>query len=118
MKRRGIFLLTIILISVQVYGQSRTHTHDTIPQKDTLTYFEELLVIDTLDTDDKFTKVILYDDYTWAYFDLGRPVIDTSEFFDSWEGTGVHSFRDVKLSDLPEEVDLLLADSLNGFCVP
>jgi hypothetical protein len=118
MKRRGIFLLAFIITTIQVSGQNKNHTRDTIPQRDTLSYFEELLVIDTLDTDDKFTKIILYDDYTWAYFDLGRPVIDTAEFFDSWEGTGVHSFRDVKLSDLPEEVDLLLIDSLNGFCVP
>ncbi|NMB36763.1 MAG: peptidoglycan DD-metalloendopeptidase family protein [Bacteroidales bacterium] len=118
MKRRGIFLLTFILISVPISGQNNNHTQDTIPQRDTLGYDEVPIPIDTLDTDDKFTKIVLYDDYTWEYADMGRPVIDTAGFFDSWEGTGVHSFREIAISDLPEEVDLMLVDSLNSFCVP
>ena len=73
--------------------------------------------IDTLNTSDKYTKIVLYDNHTWAYIDLGRPTIDTVGFFDGWTDQ-IHAFKGLTPKDLPEEIDLCLVDSANGFCAP
>jgi len=78
----------------------------------------DIQAIDTLDTEDKFTKIILYDDHTWDYFDIGRPTIDTIGFFNGWTSEDIHAFRELSPKDLPEEIDLCLVDSVNQFCAP
>ena len=42
--------------------------------------------IDTLATADKYRKVILFSDNTWAYVDLDRPAISDEDFADSCGG--------------------------------
>ena len=74
--------------------------------------------IDTIATDDKYVKIILFDDHTWDYIELERPDIDTTGLFEDWDIESIHAYRDVKISDLPEEVDLLLADSTHHFVAP
>ncbi|MBR0255746.1 MAG: peptidoglycan DD-metalloendopeptidase family protein [Bacteroidales bacterium] len=74
--------------------------------------------IDTLATPDKYVKIILFDDHTWDYIELERPDIDTTGLFEDWNIESVHAYRDVKISDLPEEVDLLLVDSIHHFAAP
>ena len=74
--------------------------------------------IDTLPTLDKYMKIVLYDDHTWDYIELERPDIDTTGLFDDWNIESIHAYRDVKISDLPEEVDLLLCDSTHHFVAP
>ncbi len=96
--RRTLFLISIFMvIPVHVFCQE---------------------AMDTLDTGDKYVKIILYTDHTWAYHDVGRPVIDTAGFFSGWDTGSIHVFRDKKPSDLPEEVDIRLVDSENTFCAP
>lgn len=75
--------------------------------------------IDTVPSDDKFTKIILFSDKTWDYLDLGRPSIDES-LMDSafWGSDKIHAYKELTLNDLPDEIDLLLADSLHPFCAP
>ena len=73
--------------------------------------------IDTIDTDDKFRKVVLFDDNTWLYFNLEKPVIPDSLDTDHWNPDIIH-VTDVSLKDLPEEVDILLVDSIHGYCIP
>lgn len=74
--------------------------------------------IDTLDTADKFTKIVLFENYTWKYIDQGRPVIDTAIFGDHWDIENIHAYKDVKLTSLPDEKDILLVDSLHGYAIP
>ncbi len=74
--------------------------------------------IDTLATPDKYVKIILFDDHTWDYIELERPDIDTTGLFEDWNIESIHAYRDVKVSDLPEEVDLLLVDSAHHFVAP
>ena len=74
--------------------------------------------IDTLPTPDKYMKIVLYDDHTWDYIELERPDIDTTGLFEDWNIESIHAYRDVKVSDLPEEVDLLLVDSIHHFVAP
>lgn len=78
----------------------------------------EVTVVDTLNTLDKYTKIVLYSNHTWEYFDCERPKIDTSGMYYGWDTGTIHAFKDIKLSDLPDEVDLLLADSDNPYCPP
>lgn len=74
--------------------------------------------MDTIDTQDKYVKIILFNDHTWDYIELERPDIDTTGLFENWDIESIHAFRDVKISDLPEEVDLLLVDSGHHFVAP
>lgn len=73
---------------------------------------------DTLNTADKFQKVILFDNGSWMYFDIPKP--DLPDFIndDHWMTNQVHAYLDIKDSDLPEEVDLLLYDSLHDWHIP
>lgn len=74
--------------------------------------------IDTLATLDKFTKIVLFEDFTWKYLDLGKPVFDHKTLYEGWDSSSIHAFKEVLLEDLPDEVTLILADSLQGFCCP
>jgi hypothetical protein len=74
--------------------------------------------LDTLPTGDKFTRIVLFEDHTWKYLDLGKPVFDHEVLYEGWETSSIHAFKDVPLEDLPAETTLVLADSLCGFCCP
>ena len=74
--------------------------------------------IDTVNTNDKYKKIVLFEDYTWKYIELERPNISDEEFQDAWEQEHIHAYSDVTLASLPSEVDLLLTDSLHGWACP
>lgn len=74
--------------------------------------------IDTLDTEDKYMKIVIYENFTWAYFDLGHPSIDTAGFYEGWDPEKIHAFKNIPVDSLPAEVDLRLVDSLHPFCAP
>lgn len=77
-----------------------------------------LIALDTLNTADKYVKIILFDNHTWMYYDVGRPTIDTANFFDGWNTEILHAFKELDKSALPDEIDLRLVDEKNGFCPP
>ena len=72
---------------------------------------------DTLDTDDKFRKVILFDDNTWLFYNLDKPEIPDSLDKEFWNTDIIHVVG-VELKDIPDEIDILLVDSLHGYCIP
>ena len=74
--------------------------------------------IDTLDTGDKYKKVVLFDDNTWQYYELDRPNISDEDFEDNWDIESIHICKDIPVSSLPEEVDLVLTDSTHGYSAP
>lgn len=74
--------------------------------------------MDTIDTPDKYVKIVLFNDHTWDYIELERPDIDTTGLFEDWDIESIHAYRDVKVSDLPESVDLLLVDTAHRFVAP
>jgi len=120
--KKGIFTLFILFSAVLfAFGQ----------EPDSLSYFELnevhddsdstlMLVraIDTLSTPDKYVKIVLFNDHTWDYIELERPDIDTTGLFEDWDIESIHAYRDIKISDIPEEVDLLLVDSAHHFVAP
>ncbi len=72
---------------------------------------------DTLDTDDKFKKVILFDNSTWAYFNIDKPEIPDSLSTDYWDTEIIH-VTGVEWKDIPDNVDILLVDSIHSYCIP
>ena len=74
--------------------------------------------VDTLDTREIFRKVVLFDDGTWLYYNIDVPLLPDCFGDDHWETEQVHSYIDVALQDLPEEVILQLVDSVHGYCIP
>ena len=76
------------------------------------------VAIDTLDTEDKYMKIVIYENFTWAYFDLGHPSIDTAGFYEGWDPEKIHAFKNIPVDSLPAEIDLRLVDSLHPFCAP
>jgi murein DD-endopeptidase MepM/ murein hydrolase activator NlpD len=110
MKTAYIALITL-LSSLACLAQNPQAAIDSLPAQKT--------AMDTLDTRDKYTKIILFDDQTWAYFDLGHPKIDTASLYDAyWTTTELHAYNSYSVDLIPEEVDLLLADSIYNFCPP
>lgn len=74
--------------------------------------------IDTLNTADRFTKVVLFDNGTWLYYNLEKPDIPDSLSQDHWDTQTVHSYRDIALKDIPDSVFLALVDSTHRWCIP
>ena len=124
-ERKGLFQrikernATVIYDTIYIYLES--HTADSLPADDE--EGKELegsipVPFDTLDTDDKFQKILLFDDFTWAYFDITKPILPDSLDTDHWDTEQVHSYLDIELKDLPEEIALELVDSIHGYCIP
>lgn len=76
------------------------------------------LPIDTLSTQEKFLKVILFDNGSWMYYDVPKPDLPDFITNDHWMTNQVHAYVDLKDADLPDEVDLVLCDSLHGWHIP
>ncbi len=76
------------------------------------------LPFDTIDTDDKFQKVVLFDNGTWIYLEIPKPDIPDFISNDHWMTSSVHAYTDINIKDLPEELTLTLCDSTHGWHIP
>lgn len=74
--------------------------------------------IDTLNTHDKYRKVILFKDNTWAYLELDRPQIDEEALMEDWESASIHAYTDEEITAFPDSIPLILVDSLHSFVLP
>lgn len=72
---------------------------------------------DTIDTQDKFLKVILFDNNTWAYLELDKPEIPDSLITEYWDSEIIH-VTGIDMKDIPDSVDIRLVDSIHGYCIP
>mgnify|MGYP002869870519 FL=1 len=72
---------------------------------------------DTIDTDDKFRKVILFDNGTWVYFNIDKPEIPDSLNTDHWDTEVIHVIG-IDVNTIPDPLDLPLIDSVHGYCIP
>lgn len=120
MKRLALIAATI-LFPILVKAQ-----YIPVDQRDTLSMDDveaeistvPVIAVDTLDTGDKYLKVVLFENHTWEYIELGRPVIDTAGFYEGWTNETLHAFKGHNVNNLPEEIELKLVDSLNPFSAP
>jgi len=92
------------------------NTHDTI--KTNIQQNVERIALDTINGEDKFTKYILYNDFTWDYFLIDKPVIANEVLNDYWNTDKIHSYKELPLSLLPDTIPITLVDSVGGFCAP
>jgi len=74
-------------------------------------------IVDTLCTDDKFEKVILYTDH-WKYIDLGRPFTDDSYMDGDWNCSSVHAYRNLSPADFEDSLQIVLVDSIHKYSLP
>lgn len=107
MKEIGLLLLICLLGSYTTFAQENTEREE-----------PDAKAIDTLNTADKFKKVILYDDYTWEYLELERPDIDEESLMANWDNEVIHAYRDIAESAMPDSVKLILADETHSFSMP
>jgi murein DD-endopeptidase MepM/ murein hydrolase activator NlpD len=114
--------------TIYIYPDSLAHEPDTILLDEEMDVPEEEeeesefsgsipTPFDTLDTDDKFRKVILFDNNTWCYFNLDKPEIPDSLDTEYWNTEVIH-VTGVSLKDIPETLDIPLVDSVHGYCIP
>lgn len=75
-------------------------------------------VLDTLDTDDRYTKLVLYSDHTWQFLDLGHPKFDDDDFEENWDNEAIHAYKGLSLDEVPDEITITLVDSLHNFVCP
>ena len=111
MKNFFVALCALLIFSNLQAQEDTTAVHTHLDECD-------VFPMDTISTVDKYTKIILFSDHTWEYMDLGRPVIDSAGMYEGWDTEIIHSFKEIEIKDLPEEIDLCLTDSLNSWCVP
>ncbi len=111
-------ILPSSLILFCVSGICQAQTDEAAAVEDTSAVSSIPAAMDTLDTKDKYVKIVLYSDHTWQYWDAGRPKIDTAGFYQGWDTENIHSFRNLTAKDLPDSVDLRLVDGEHPFCAP
>lgn len=110
------FLCSFLFLSFNVYAQTDTITQLTPTEiQETLDNAE---AIDTIDTRDKYTKIVLYKNFTWQYVELDRPNISDEDFDSDWTSESIHAYKDVTLAQMPDEVELCLTDSLHPWACP
>ena len=111
-------IITLAAAICCVAGASAAPLTDSLKPKSAIDTLKTKAAIDTLATADKYRKVVLYSNNTWEYIELDRPVISDDDFADNWDIESIHICKDIPVSSLPAEVDLLLADSTHGWCAP
>jgi len=113
-----VFLGQPVIVHDTIYFYVDSYDDEECDEEDEETSGGIGMPIDTLSTEDKFLKVILFDNGTWIYYDIPKPDLPDFISNDHWMTDQVHAYYDVSVKDLPEEVDLVLCDSLHGWCIP
>jgi len=113
-----VFLGQPVIVHDTIYFYVDSYDDEECDEEDEETSGGIGMPIDTLSTEDKFLKVILFDNGTWIYYDIPKPDLPDFISNDHWMTDQVHAYYDVSIKDLPEEVDLVLCDSLHGWCIP
>ena len=113
MKIRIIFLLAACFtIGVYTAGAQRRNV---VPK------IEELpqIPVDTIDTADPDTKIILYTNNTFSYY---RPIMSLYDelpvYSEHWDNSQIFSYKSIELKDLPERLDLCLTNNSGEFHFP
>lgn len=82
---------------------------------------EELprLPVDTIDTSDPETKVILYTNNTWSYYRPQMSLYDELPVYaQHWDTSQIFSYKSIELTDLPDMLDLCLINHSADFHYP
>lgn len=74
--------------------------------------------LDTIQTSDPDTRIILYSNNTWSYLRAKAFALDPPVFKRNWDTTQVFAYKNIELSDLPSVVELNLVHALSEFKAP
>lgn len=105
-----------VYIFVNEYNEEREEDDELMEDEDRSGAIP--MPFDTLNTDDKFQKVILFDNGSWAYYDIPKPELPDFISNDHWMTNQVHAYYDVNVKDLPEVMNVVLCDSVHGWHIP
>ena len=115
MKIRTICLLaTCLFLAVYHVDAQRRRTYT--PPK-----LEELprIPVDTVDSGDPDTKIILYSNNTWSYYRPDMHLYDELPVYtDHWDTSQIFSYKSIELADLPDHLDLCLINHPSEFHYP
>lgn len=107
---------TCIIASMSLTVSAQRRPANSVPK------LEELprIAVDTIDTADPETKLILYTNNTFDYYRPGleERLADVQVFNEYWDTTQVFAYKSVALNDLPEIIDLKLIAGYGDFCAP
>ncbi len=75
--------------------------------------------IDTLDTNDRNVKIVIFTNNTWSYYypDLQERT-DKKVYREHWVNDRIFAYTDIQLQELPQVVDLELIDRYEDFHAP
>lgn len=75
--------------------------------------------IDTLDSHDERVKIITYTNNTWQYYLPDYEELANAPVYqDHWVTNQVFAYRDVRIGDIPESMEIELVKSLDDYHVP
>lgn len=107
--RKILSVLLLVFITISVQAQRYTPKLEDLPR----------IPIDTIQTGDPQTRIILYSNNTWEYF---RPELEKNNelpiYTQHWVTDQVFAYRSIELKDIPSEVELRLVDKLDEFHTP
>lgn len=78
------------------------------------------VAVDTVETDDPDTKLILFSNNTWQYYrpELADKLKDEAVYHDNWDTTSMFAYKEIKVADLPEIIELNLIKDLSEYHAP
>ncbi len=116
MKTKPIFLAAVLLLCALSPAHAQRKRTTYIPPK-----IEDLprIPVDTIDTSDPDTKIIIYTNNTWSYF---RPIMERYNelpvYSTNWDTTQIFAYKNIELTDLPDLTELCLINDPSEFCCP
>ncbi len=120
--RKSIFTAVFAAFSVISYSQSNNSIEISAVDSISIENAADSLAVialDTVNTADKYVKIVIWSNHTWEYIDYGRPQIDDEAIEgDEWNTSKIHAYKGLNIASLPDSVDFLLVDSLHGYCAP
>lgn len=76
------------------------------------------IVVDTLETENKALKVLLFNDGTWRYINPIKAEQDSAIYSRYWDNDNISPYRSVRLDSIPSSVAISLVDSLKHYRYP
>lgn len=76
------------------------------------------IVVDTLETENKALKVLLFNDGTWRYINPIKAEQDSTIYSRYWDNDNISPYRSVRLDSIPSSVAISLVDSLKHYRYP
>lgn len=114
------YLITSILLitSLITHAQSRGRRSLAPPKQLTIEQVKRV-ALDTVETSDPKTKIIVFSNNTWRFYHPEMVQLDELNLFrHNWDTTQIFAYRNIELSDLSPVINLKLIDDSSSFSPP